>query len=602
MEGILIPRTKEEVEQGIKRKYLVEKDGIKVEKGAVLTPDYIRLHHTSIENLCTIFSAYPDIFLDLIQNPDRKTDLFPYQRILLRAIMRYKDIFTTAPRAFSKSFLTIIGMFLECVFIPGTKRFIAAPFKTQAAAIAKEKIVELYDRWPLLKKEVKGWELDDNPGNFGKDYVEIHFLNGSVFMVVGTSDSNRGGRKNGGLIDEARDHDGDELEKVVYPFLNVSRRLPDGSVNPYEPNAQRIYMTSAGSKSSYAYEVLIDLFESAIIDPKNTFVFGCDYRVPLRHGLLTKEYVDKLKMSTSFDEQSFAQEYLSLWDGGSDSSWFNFNQLNRHRRIKNPETHAKSGDKNKQFYILSVDVGRLKDQTVVCVFRVNINNQNVYRSTLVNLFVLGKDLKTKAFQRQAMDLKAIIEAFDPVEVVIDTNGLGVGIADEMVVEQMDENGRIYPAYGFKNDDSYKAIQPKNAKLLLYGIKANAKINSNMHSNAYTRVAKGLVNLLISEQQAKAELLATKKGQQMTAYQRVERLMPHKMTSSLIQEICNLQLKKTGITNEIALEKINAHIPKDKFSSFEYGLWRIKELEDEAMKKAKKGNILNRQLIFFTGGS
>ena len=307
-------------------------------------------------------------------------------------------------------------------------------------------------------------------------------------------------------------------------------------------------------------------------------------------------------MSTSFDEQSFAQEYLSLWDGGSDSSWFSFNQLNRHRRIKNPETHAKSGDKNKQFYILSVDVGRLKDQTVVCVFRVNVTGQGVYRSTLVNLFVLGKDLKTKAFQRQAMDLKAIIEAFDPQEVVIDTNGLGVGIADEMVVEQIDENGRVYPAYGFKNDDSYKAIQPKNAKMILYGIKANAKINSNMHSNAYTRVAKGLVNLLISEQQAKAELLATKKGQKMTAYQRVERLMPHKMTSSLIQEICNLQLKKTGISNEIALEKINAHIPKDKFSSFEYGLWRIKELEDEAMKKARKGYNPNRQLIFFTGGS
>jgi hypothetical protein len=57
-------------------------------------------------------------------------------------------------------------------------------------------------------------------------------------------------------------------------------------------------------------------------------------------------------------------------------------------------------------------------------------------------------------------------------------------------------------------------------------------------------------------------------------------MPHKMTSSLIQEICNLRLKKTGITNEIALEKINTSIPKDKFSSFEYGLWRIKEMEED----------------------
>jgi len=64
----------------------------------------------------------------------------------------------------------------------------------------------------------------------------LRFKNGSIFTVVGTGDAARGGRKNGGLIDEVRDHDGDELEKVVYPFLNVSRRLPDGTVNPKEPN------------------------------------------------------------------------------------------------------------------------------------------------------------------------------------------------------------------------------------------------------------------------------------------------------------------------------------------------------------------------------
>jgi hypothetical protein len=125
---------------------------------------------------------------------------------------------------------------LQCVFIPGTKRFIAAPFKTQSASIAKEKIFELYERWPLLQKEVEGCELSATPGNFGKDYVEVRFKNGSILQVVGTGDSGRGGRKHGGLIDEVRDHDGDELEKVVYPFMNVSRRMPDGSVNPKEPN------------------------------------------------------------------------------------------------------------------------------------------------------------------------------------------------------------------------------------------------------------------------------------------------------------------------------------------------------------------------------
>ena len=43
--------------------------------------------------------------------------------------------------------------------------------------------------------------------------------------------------------------------------MNVSRRLPDNTVNPKEPNQQTICMTSAGIKTSFAYEKLIDMFK-----------------------------------------------------------------------------------------------------------------------------------------------------------------------------------------------------------------------------------------------------------------------------------------------------------------------------------------------------
>lgn len=67
-------------------------------------------------------------------------------------------------------------------------------------------------------------------------------------------------------------------------------------------------------------------------------------------------------------------------------------------------------------------VGRLGDQTVCCVFRVNVI-KGKYFATLVNLFVLGKRKQTKTFNLQALELKKIIEVFKPKEVVIDTNGL-----------------------------------------------------------------------------------------------------------------------------------------------------------------------------------
>jgi len=86
-------------------------------------------------------------------------------------------------------------------------------------------------------------------------------------------------------------------------------------------------MTSAGVKTSFAYERQIDTFENSIIDPNNAFCMGCDYRVPVLHGLLDKTYINKLKMSPSYNEESFAREYLSLWSGGSEESWFNFDKL-----------------------------------------------------------------------------------------------------------------------------------------------------------------------------------------------------------------------------------------------------------------------------------
>ena len=579
-----------------------QRDGTIIEKGVILNENYLDENLEKIGNVMSIFSAYPDIYLDLIKPQDSSFTLFFYQRITLRALMRFKDVYGTAPRAFSKSFITILAMILQCIFMPGTKRFICAPNKTQAAQIAKEKIVEIYDRWPLLRKEVVGGEISDTPGNFGKDYVTIKFRNGSQFDVVGALDSQRGGRRHGGLIDESRDHDETPINEVVLPLLNVSRRLPDNTVNQKEPNQQRIFMTSAGVKTSFAYDFLIDDFIDSIIHPNSTFVFGCDYRVPVLHGLLDKTYINKLKTSSSFKEESFAREYASLWSGSSEEAWFNFDKLTKYRKIKNPETSAKFRANSNQFYLLSVDVGRLNDQTVCCVFRVNVSGEGKYFATLVNLYVLGRQAETKTFNRQAIELKRIIKKFNPIEVIIDTNGLGIGFADEMIREQVDEFGNIYEPLGFKNDDEFLKVQPKDAMCILYGIKANGPLNSKIHGNAYTRINGGLVRFLIKEQEAKNALLSTKVGQKMTVKQRVQRLMPHEMTTKLFEEMANLRLRRTGVSLDIVLEQINPRYPKDKYSAFAYGLWRIKELEEEQNKRQRRrGMFKKRQLVFCTGG-
>ena len=598
---VLLKRKKDLLESDvIQRGY---RDGLEIEKGVVLNEEYLTKNLDNIGQMMSIFSAYPDVFLDFITPSDSNFKLFFYQRLTLRAVMRYKDVYITAPRAFSKTFITILGLMLQCVFMPGTKRFICAPGKGQSAQIAKEKIVEIYDRWPLLRKEVVGGDISDTPGNFGKDYVTLKFRNGSQFDVVAPLDSTRGGRRQGGLIDETRDHEEAPINDIVLPLLNVSRYLPDNTVNEKEPNQQRIFATSAGVKTSFAYDILLDTFADAIIHPDKTFVMGCDYRVPVLHGLLDRTYVNKLKTSPSYSEESFGREYLSIWSGSSDESWFNFDKLQKYRKIKNPETHAKFRPGSNQFYLISVDVGRINDQTVACIFRVNIDGNGKHQATLVNIKVLARTAETKTFSQQAIDIKRLIRDFQPKEVVIDTNGLGVGLADEMIKPQYDEFGEFYPAYAFFNDDTYYAIQPKDAQKILYGIKANGPLNSKIHGNAYARLTGGQVRFLIKEQEAKNALMSTVTGQKMSVYKRVERLLPHEMTTKLFEEMSNLRLKRTGNATDIVLEQINPRYPKDKYSSFAYGLYRIKELEEECTRKSRRrfggSGGEKRKLTFFS---
>lgn len=175
----------------------------------------------------------------------------------------------------------------------------------------------------------------------------------------------------------------------------------------------------------------------------------------------------------------------------------------------------------------------------------------------------------------------------------------IGLADEMIRTQIDENGRELPAYGFFNNDDYKKIQPKESVQILFSLKANGPLNSKIHSNAYSRLNSGMVRFLISEQDARAELLSTKIGQKMSTVQRIQRLMPHELTTKLFEEMSNLRLRKNGL--DIVLEQINSRFPKDKYSAFAYGLWRIKELEEENYKRVVRRSGKTRNLIFFTGG-
>ena len=124
-------------------------------------------------------------------------------------------------------------------------------------------------------------------------------------------------------------------------------------------------------------------------------------------------------------------------------------------------------------------------------------------------------------------------------VVIDGNGLGIGLIDYMVKSQHDENGDVYPDFGIINDDEgyYKKYRTGNTEDdAVFIVKANAPINTECHANAQSQLASGKVKFLIDDRAARAKLLGTQKGQKMSPEERAEYIQPFNLTSMLKEEI------------------------------------------------------------------
>lgn len=99
-------------------------------------------------------------------------------------------------------------------------------------------------------------------------------------------------------------------------------------------------------------------------------VLGGTYKIPVLVHLLDKNFVNDLRMDGTFNETSFAREYESKWAGSAENAFFSAETFDKHRILKQPEYEASGRSGKGSYYILSVDVGRKGDLTVVEVFKV----------------------------------------------------------------------------------------------------------------------------------------------------------------------------------------------------------------------------------------
>ena len=568
---------------------LIDLSQSKGQKKIGISEERIEAIKPALRDYISFWREYPDLFVDFMQtggdpNKELTFKLYFYQRCFLRIAMRYKYVYAVFPRAYSKSFLSVLVLMIRAILYPGAHLFSTAGGKEQAAQILQEKLGDICVKIPAFNREIN-WARGQT--KVGKDFCKYIFKNGSTIENLAARESSRGRRFHAGLIEECVGVDQKILQEVIIPTMNVSRRCADGNVREEEVlNQSQLYITTAGYKNTFSYDKLVQLLVRMIMEPDKAFIMGGTWRIPVVCGLQPKTFIDDLKRDSTFNEASFSREYESRWTGTVENAFFDGEKFDRSRILQLPEYEYSRRSTKNAYYVLGVDVGRRGCQTVITVVKVTPQANGPAIKTLVNIFDLNED----HFEDQAINIKRLFYKFKARRIAFDANGLGIGLLDYMIKPQTLIDGEVLPDFGIMNDEEnfYKKFRTPNCEMdAIYQIKANAPINTEAHTTIQSAIDSGKVKFLIDPKVAKNKLLGTKRGQSMTPEERNEYLKPFELTSILKDEMLNLREENEGIN--IILKRANKNIQKDKFSSLEYALYYIKQEEDSKRKKKKKFN-------------
>lgn len=568
-----------------------------IQKKIEIDKNKIRNNLEYYQRIIAYWRKYPDKFIDYLcsLNPDNTFKFYFFQRMYLRIVMRYRTVYAVFSRGFSKSFLAVLSLMIKAVLYPRAKLATVADGKAQSAQILSSKMQEICQLIPALANEIM-WDTRGKIAQTSqtKDSVTYSFKNGSTIQNVAMTESTRGSRFQGLLVEECAKIDQDKLTEIIMPTLVISRQV-NSQVDPEEVlNQSSVFVTSAGYKDTYSYDKLIQTLCEMVGDPKHAFILGGDWKIPVVEGLQPANFIQSQEMDNSMDEAGFDREYNSIWAGNIEGAFFNTNKFDQHRVLNIAETKYNKGIAAKGYYLLGVDVGRFGCTTEVVVIKVTPQPTGVAAKQIVNIYTFEED----HFGMQAIKIKRLFNQYKCNIAVVDGNGVGAGLVDFLVTDQEDyDTGETLWNWGVYNDDDrvYKKYEtPETIKNALYIMKANQALNSEMYAYCQTQLLAGKLRFLIDENVAKNKLMAQAQGKKMTALQRADYLRPYVETSILKSQMANLVQENEGAN--IILKQASSKIKKDKVSALIYGLYWCKLQEDKNHKR-KGRNI--KDFMFFS---
>ena len=521
-----------------------------------------------------------------------------FQKILIVMMFWCTTFVLVACRGIGKTYISAIYTVTRAILYPGTQICIASGTRGQAINVLEKITNQLMPNSPELRAEIEDVKMNGTN-------AYIKFKNTSVIKVVTASDNSRGNRCNVLLLDEYRLISKDTIDTVLKKFLTLRRMPQYNELTDAEKKTEwakeknlTMWLSSAYFKDHWSYLKCIDTFKAMIYDEKKQFICGFPYQLSIEEGLLDAEQVEDEMSESDFSEVKWSMEMLAMWYGSGEDAFFDFNSISKNRRIKYPMLPDKLSNKignsalvkisqkqNGEIRILSADIALMSskknnnDATAIFINQMLPTKAGRYTSNIVYTDAC-EGLRT---DDQALMIRKLYDEFMCDYIVLDANGIGLGVFDSLARDIVDpETGEVYPALSCcNNTEMASRCTVTGADKVIWAIKASASFNSDSAFLLREGFRSGRIRLLINEYDAEEALSDIKGYASLSPSDKLKLQLPYINTTLLVDELTNLEHEESSGKIKIS-EKAGKR--KDRYSSLSYNYYVAMQIEQKKSRK------------------
>lgn len=534
-----------------------------------------------------------------------------FQRILLTMMFWSTTFVYIASRGQGKSFLSAIYCVVRCILYPGTKVCIASGTRGQAVNVLEKINLELKPKSEELRAEI-----DEKESKITGSDAKIVFKNTSVIKVVTASDSARGNRCNVLLLDEYRLISKDTITTVLNKFLTL-RRMPEYSeltdeerkIEYSKEKNLTLWLSSAFFKDHWSYMKCEDTLNAMLDDNRKQFVCGFPYQLSIAEGLLDPDAVADEMSESDFSEIKWSMEMDAMWYGTEEGAFFNYESISKNRKIRYPMLPDNLSNKVQGqalriqpkgagvVRILSADIALMSsrrhnnDATAIFVNEMIKTKSGRYTSNIVYTESC-EGLRTEA---QALVIRKLYDEFDCDYIVLDCQGIGLGVYDCLARDIVDaETGEVYSALScYNNAEMASRCTVPGADRVIWSIKANAQFNSDCAFLLREAFRSGRIRLLCTEYDADEYLAEIRGYASLNPSEQIMIKLPYINTTLLVDELTKLQHEESNGKIRV-YEKTGMR--KDRYSSLSYNYYVATQIENKLNKRFRNDESAESSFI------